>query len=534
MNPTPEAPTPDPHRPEYSNWAAPAEDGRMLIWPAPAQIASDTQHNSQLLSNAHEVLIQNVPLPEVRRRQRAWIGHTDQNQPLIATGHQSELYHPGVWVKNVLINLLARQAGGVGHHFAIDTDSPKHLNLRWPGKAEPITDDEAVEHAAWTGLVAAPTPQHLAQVAAEFDDAAAEWSFEPFIEPFFSSLRRLSLEPGNLPSALSNSIHRLEWELGLRHHMLLVSPLWLSEPYLVFLHHLLARPDSFAATYNAALADYRQAQGIRSPARPMPDLQIGPDEIEIPFWLDSLSTGKRHRATIQRSGANWALILERGEKYILDGAEKGAEKGDAEKGDKYIFDPAADGWEAAGRLMLWLRQNDVRLAPRALTLTLFLRLFLADQFVHGIGGGRYDQVTDRVIEQYFRLAPPRFCVTTATLYFPAAAGQRRIDLHPLWQESRRIRHGLLSAEKRRMARQIAELPRRSTQRRDLFFKMHAKLATESNSQAVREVERRIRDAEHQNAAQRAVFDRELFIGIQPKDRLLGLMERYQSAFGGAV
>ena len=73
----------------------------------------------------------------------------------------------------------------------------------------------------------------------------------------------------------------------------------------------------------------------------------------------------------------------------------------------------------------WLRRNDLRLSPRALTLTMLLRLFVADQFVHGIGGARYDQVTDTLIARHFNLEPPRFAVTTATLYFPGAAGRTR-------------------------------------------------------------------------------------------------------------
>ena len=64
-------------------------------------------------------------------------------------------------------------------------------------------------------------------------------------------------------------------------------------------------------------------------------------------------------------------------------------------------------------------RNRHRLSPRALTLTTFIRLFIADNFVHGIGGGRYDQVSDQIIRDYFKVDPPAFSVTTATLFFPA-------------------------------------------------------------------------------------------------------------------
>src|SRR3989442_2128465 len=66
--------------------------------------------------------------------------------------------------------------------------------------------------------------------------------------------------------------------------------------------------------------------------------------------------------------------------------------------------------------------------PRALTLTAFTRLCLADLFVHGVGGGRYDRVTDAVIREYFGLEPPAYAVTTATMHLPLQgydAGEER-------------------------------------------------------------------------------------------------------------
>ena len=124
-------------------------------------------------------------------------------------------------------------------------------------------------------------------------------------------------------------------------------------------------------------------------------------------------------------------------------------------------------------------------------------------------------------------------MTTATLYFPAAAGQRRIDLRPLRQESRRLRHGLLSPDKRRMARQIADLPRHSPQRRDLFLAMHARLERDFDSPVLRDAEYRLRLAEQQHAAERTLFDRELFFALQSQERLVQLVERYDEQVNAA-
>src|SRR5271154_3594312 len=91
----------------YGNWKAPSADGELLIWPAPADLLADTLENGNRLRSANHVLIQNVPLPEIRRRLREFIGHGDEAAPLLPTGHQTELHHPGVWVKNALIDAAA-------------------------------------------------------------------------------------------------------------------------------------------------------------------------------------------------------------------------------------------------------------------------------------------------------------------------------------------------------------------------------------------------------------------------------------------
>jgi hypothetical protein len=484
----------------------------MLIWPEPGRVLDDARENGKKLSR-EAARVQGVALSEARAKAREFLGHREIDKPLVATGHQAELYHPGVWVKNAFIHSAAKRLGGEAYHFAVDTDAPKHLHLRWPGASRPITDDDRLTTAAWTGLLAAPTPQHLSYVQVNFDEAAGAWPFEPAIDPFFESLRRLSLESPDLASAIVNSSHLLEWDLGLRHHVLLTGSMWNAEPYLLYVHHIAARAREFAGAYNAALAAYRQRHGIRTNARPMPDLRLAEDEVELPFWVDDLENGERARGAARRVNGQWQI-------------EAG--------GAPFGLNPAAEGWDAARRLAEWCRRGRVRITPRALTLTMYLRLFVADQFVHGIGGGRYDQVTDEVVAKFFGVEPPSFSVTTATLYFPLAAGQRRINLRPLWQESRRVRHGLLSPAKRELVAAIDAAPRGSRQRREAFFEMHRKLAAESNAPAVREWERKLREAEQESQRQTVLFDRELFFAIQPRDRLLGMIERYDGAFEGEV
>ena len=56
--------------------------------------------------------------------------------------------------------------------------------------------------------------------------------------------------------------------------------------------------------------------------------------------------------------------------------------------------------------------------PRALTLTLWVRLLLCDLFVHGIGGAKYDRVTNDIFRTYYRCEPPAMACVSATLRLP--------------------------------------------------------------------------------------------------------------------
>ena len=57
-----------------------------------------------------------------------------------------------------------------------------------------------------------------------------------------------------------------------------------------------------------------------------------------------------------------------------------------------------------------------RLRPRALILTIWARLLLADLLIHGIGGAKYDRISDAIIADYYGIAPPHLACVSATLF----------------------------------------------------------------------------------------------------------------------
>lgn len=490
----------------YANWKAPADDGQVLLWPLPDQLLRDTESNLRRLNATREASIQGVPLADLRRDMRAWVGHVNNDRPLIAMGHQTELYHAGVWAKNALADAMARKLGGRAVQFAVDTDEPKHLKLKWPGGAVPLADDEAT--ADWSGLLPVPSPAHLARVSDLVAAAAARWNFRPLLPEFLTSMRGLSPGSAGLSAALMEAMHELDVSLGLRHHASLFSPICAAEPYLLFAHHVLSRADAFATDYNGALADYRRENRVRTPGRPMPDLKISRDDCEVPFWLDSLSTGTRTRATVLRRADRWVLR--------------------APTGSEFAFHADAAAPIAATALAAWLGENHLRLAPRALTLTTVLRLLIVDQFVHGIGGGRYDQVTDRLLASHFGLEPPRFAVTTATLYFPQSVGRSRVCLSCVIQKGHRLRHRVLGAEKDKLVAAIFAAPRHSLERSTLYHTMHGRLAAAAGHPDLLHWEQEFADASRREQEEEDLFDRELFYAIQSRERLEYLVEHYRT------
>ena len=55
-----------------------------------------------------------------------------RTRPLIVTGHQPELFHPGVWIKNFAAASIAAASGGVGLNLIVDNDVPKSSSIAVP------------------------------------------------------------------------------------------------------------------------------------------------------------------------------------------------------------------------------------------------------------------------------------------------------------------------------------------------------------------------------------------------------------------
>ncbi len=432
--------------------------------------------------------------------------------PLVVTGHQPFLFHPGVWIKYLLAARL-QQDGAVALGIPVDSDEAGEVGADVPAwgpggvvlarevlvEAEPEVPYEALPPptpARWSGFVGR-LRAHLEALALDQAQAA---------------LRRFAdltadVQAADLGEFMTAARHRYE---GLGYLEVPVSILSRTEAFRRYALHLLADADRFAAVYNRQLQAYRDRQGIRTRAQPFPDLERTDREVEAPFWL--LDRGRRRPLFVRRRGDHLVLTADEREVAALS--------------------------PGAGPQAL----EEVPLRPRALTLTLFTRLVVADLFIHGVGGGRYDRVTDAVIADYLALTPPPYAVATATVHLPLAAEDLAARRRDLRQRLMRLQHNpdrllddptpdqrMLIAEKNSLIATLSSAALSRRQRRKITHRIrqiNAELARALGDQVER-LTRQLRDLDRPatDAAMQAATHRGYPYCYFPVDEVNALVDR---------
>ncbi len=186
-----------------------------------------------------------------------------------------------------------------------------------------------------------------------------------------------------------------------------------------FIAHLLAHLPRLWEVYNAALAEYRRqhktAIGGASGAR----------------------SGRRRRVRWKRhSGFGRPTIRDAADCLCASAATNWCLSTRAGIEASLSITPEGDAQTAVAQLLA-LAERGIRIRTRALITTLAARLLLGDLFLHGIGGAKYDQVTDRLIADFFGLEPPGYMVVSGTLHLPVSHQPARSD--DLLQLRHRIR-----------------------------------------------------------------------------------------------
>ena len=390
-----------------ASYRVPERSGEAWIDPPADRLPALLAASRHIAWGRAEIL--GTPLPEFRRavleRALAMAGPRPPREslspdaPLVVMGHQPVFFHPGVWVKFFLLTDLHERFGARGLYLNTDHDASWPLAAEVPAAGAGLTrrSETLLDLPDDVPLEAAPLPSgeawdaFCAGVRSHLGTLAARGIGERF-EQFVALATQAHAGTATLVEFLSGARRAYEAQSSPPGYLeLTVSSLSDTREFGAFALHLMQDPAGFRARYNASLEEYRRVHRLRSAANPFPNLEEVDGFQEAPFW--TLHEGRRARLFVQRDGDRLRLRW-------LDAAPVDLPAGPT-------------GLET-------LRASGLRLRPKALTLTMFARLCLGDVFLHGVGGGRYDRVTDAVVTDVFGCAPPPYAVATATLALPLA------------------------------------------------------------------------------------------------------------------
>lgn len=361
---------------------------------------------------------------------------------LVVGGHQPELFHPGVWFKNVLLSKIAQSTSSCGLHVIIDHDLARSDTIRVPAQSTATMD--SFEHGIGyekgelhQTAISLPIrsdfgnrlPWHLTltdgtdlsrwrkaidQIASGLASCGA---FGSIAQDRFPLLSECLSKCKNFSDVFSQFRHRIEIEHGVSNLEVPIGSICDASAFGRFVYHCVVDADSLWSIYNRCRSEYRHRHSIRNQAQPVPELLQEDGMLELPFWIY-----KRDVASFTDRKRLWLFVdsSQSSDEYQL------VDHPDPAQRTIWLSlprDPKQVEWA-------WSRWVDegVCIRPRALMTTLFLRCFVADLFVHGIGGGAYDELTDAIILAWLGMEPPEYITCSASLHLGlSASGDAQVE-----------------------------------------------------------------------------------------------------------
>ncbi|MEW4565948.1 hypothetical protein AB1K70_25755 [Bremerella sp. JC770] len=401
---------------QYQPVRAPRGHGQVLVRPSPFDAQRLVAENRARLEAAGNRTMGygGVELETLRRQARedivrlAWkhsASYRDvpevppADAPIIMTGHQPALYHPGVWFKNFLADRIASRVQGIAINVIVDNDvapTPSIATLTGtPANPRPtrVAYDQPGPRVAWE-MTHAQSLETLRSFAERTQAAIAPLVANPLVTQFWPQVVK-QVEAGQpLGLAFSAARNQLEASCGLQVLDVPLSRLCQTEWFCRVMGFLLENAGAYRDLYNHCVQQYRSVHKIRSTSHPVPDLGADGDWTEVPFWVWTQDNASRRGLWVSAAADRLVLADRAGWQTELPHDQ-----------------------ELPARLQELTAQG-IYIRPRALMTTTILRLVASDLFVHGIGGAKYDQVTDELNRHFLDLVPPEYVTATATAHLP--------------------------------------------------------------------------------------------------------------------
>jgi hypothetical protein len=412
----------------FRDFRAPRDSGSVLVDPkltdAPLLVANNRRLNwtqsptwLALRQQARQQMLADAIEYTSAYRSVAWVDELGKHSSprdgvILMAGHQPELFHPGVWFKNFALHRIAANHRWLPVNLVVDNDVARQRSIRVPGESSSghVTSEWVAYDQGPGGI---PYEQlrveHLATFN-DFDRRVIERIKTLVVHPCVTSLwehaRDAVKRCGIAGCALAQARHSLEETLGLRTVEIPISAIARSIPFSKFVLMILQDLGRFQQCYNDSTWAYRRAHGIRGTAHPVPNLTRQDQWLEAPLWIYSDDSPRRRAAWVKFDSASNTIVIR--DPLSADDNSRGYARiviNDIDSGAEQLSSMQSSSW---------------KLRPRALLTTMYARLVLSDLFLHGIGGGKYDQLGDRISAQFFGIEPPQFMVVSATIRLPNA------------------------------------------------------------------------------------------------------------------
>jgi len=432
----------------YKNLVPPTGDGETLITPHLSEygkiiesnrglsrdvaIGSDSLKN--LAGEARRLAVEEA-LSYTRKLGLDPGENTDPDGPIIASGHQPIALYPGLILKQFALAREANRLNAVPLFFSVDSDEFKGDTVPAPAmngnlrRADHLLFPQEGKGIFETATVEPPekTIQRLEDLRNSLADPRLSKP-QKALAVFIDRLKRVDFKNQNYTAR--QILMRSVWRKGIEGGLLEipVSGICGHEPFLKFATDIIGRIGEFKTVYNGQLASYRKEHKLRYAVNPFPDLDDHSGLIETPFWI--IQGQSREKLFARETNRGAVLFTPDGNQLSLSDLASGA--------------------------------KGAHIRPRAIVLSIYLRLFVCDLFIHGVGGAKYDAVTDRIIETFYGIKPPALACVTGTVFAGIDADDPGEEMETIETELRKIEHhpetsgehgelfGKLTAEKKEL------------------------------------------------------------------------------------
>lgn len=418
-----------------------------------------------------------VDLTDQQRVFRRELG-LPEGTPLVFSGHQAVIWHPGILAKYFAAGALAEAIGGTAAwitvgHVPLDAHEIEYPTADGSRARLPITATSGKQKIA-----CAAGPAHVESV-----DLAEMGMTDSVSDGAVRILRALRVGEAE-PTLERQFVRALDALVGAYTKPLkTISTTSLSETALFagLVDKMCADAGGMAHAYNRAVDSVPDA-GVAK-------LLVGADAegIELPLWV------------LGDDGAARTAILR----------------------DLHGVDAS-------------------KLAPKALLMTGMMRLAGCELFIHGLGGMRYDRVTEVWFREWLGVELAPIAMASADVRLPIGMGP--VDERDVARAKWRHHHAMhnpnivgdssFEQAKRTLLARIESGERSSTERVDLYAKLHALLGAyrSANRAALRSLDAEVSKIEQGLAKTRLARSRDWAFPLYGREMIRSLREQIYGAF----